>query len=212
MTFKRSPITKIFALFFLPTSLLVGTFLYTIYQEQAQIEILTVKNSDVYRNESSKLASNPTLNTKSPLVPEIGMDRDLDRVIATRVGNLGNHLLGLYVILLGAIAIGSFLAAKGYLQRQQTTQKYQDLYNQAPCGYHSLNLDGMFIKINNTELKILGYQREQLLYKRYFTELLTPDSLEAYQACLPMFQETGEFKHSRLYVKTGQFCRSSSRP
>ena len=32
-----------------------------------------------------------------------------------------------------------------------------DLYNHAPCGYHSLDKDGVFVRINDTELTWLGY-------------------------------------------------------
>ena len=36
-----------------------------------------------------------------------------------------------------------------------------DLYNHAPCGYHSLDKDGVFVRINDTELSWLGYTREE---------------------------------------------------
>ena len=37
----------------------------------------------------------------------------------------------------------------------------QDLYNHAPCGYHSLDPEGNFVQINDTELAWLGYSREK---------------------------------------------------
>jgi len=49
----------------------------------------------------------------------------------------------------------------------------QQLYHRAPCGYHSLNKNGDFVRINDTELGWLGYTRDELL-GRNMTELLTP--------------------------------------
>ena len=40
-----------------------------------------------------------------------------------------------------------------------------DLYDNAPCGYHSLDKDGVFLRVNQTELNWLGYQREELIGK-----------------------------------------------
>ncbi len=36
-------------------------------------------------------------------------------------------------------------------------EELQQLYDLAPCGYHSLDLDGVYLRINQTELKMLGY-------------------------------------------------------
>lgn len=48
-----------------------------------------------------------------------------------------------------------------------------DLYENAPCGYLSTMLDGRIAKINGTLLNWLGYRREDLVGRRYFSELLT---------------------------------------
>lgn len=39
----------------------------------------------------------------------------------------------------------------------------KDLYNNAPCGYHSLDREGKFIRVNDTELTWLGYSREEMI-------------------------------------------------
>ncbi len=46
--------------------------------------------------------------------------------------------------------------------RERTTQ-VQDLYDNAPVGYHSINSERRFIAINQTELNMLGYQRDELV-------------------------------------------------
>lgn len=45
----------------------------------------------------------------------------------------------------------------------QSLRELDDLYNNAPCGYHSVNADGIIIKINHTELTWLGYKLNEIL-------------------------------------------------
>ena len=49
----------------------------------------------------------------------------------------------------------------------------EDLYENAPCGYLSTLLDGQIAKVNTTLLAWLGYTRDQLVGRRYFSDLLT---------------------------------------
>ncbi|MEH1815101.1 MAG: PAS domain S-box protein [Nostoc sp.] len=52
-------------------------------------------------------------------------------------------------------------------EAQEALAKYahevEDLYNNAPCGYHSLDSQGRLIKVNETELQWLGYIREEMI-------------------------------------------------
>ncbi|HEY9627288.1 MAG TPA: PAS domain S-box protein [Coleofasciculaceae cyanobacterium] len=66
----------------------------------------------------------------------------------------------------------------------------QDLYENAPCGYHSLDSEGRIVRINDTELRWLGYERHEILGKP-FSQLLTPQSMEIFQECFPLFKKTG---------------------
>ena len=54
-------------------------------------------------------------------------------------------------------------------------REIQDLYNQAPCGYHSLDQAGVVVQINDTELAWLGYTREEVLGRK-MTDFFSPDS------------------------------------
>jgi PAS domain S-box-containing protein len=47
-----------------------------------------------------------------------------------------------------------------------------DLYDNAPCGYHSLDPSGMFVRINQTELSWLGYSRDEVVGKMRFPDFL----------------------------------------
>jgi PAS domain S-box-containing protein len=63
----------------------------------------------------------------------------------------------------------------------QRTNELSDLYNNAPCGYHSLDINGMFLKINNTALKWLGYDREEVVGKFSFADVITEESRDAFK-------------------------------
>ena len=56
------------------------------------------------------------------------------------------------------------------------TEEVEDLYQNAPCGYHSLDSERRIIRINDTELQWLGYAREEVFGRLTVTEILTPDS------------------------------------
>ena len=45
----------------------------------------------------------------------------------------------------------------------ERTAEVQDLYDNAPAGYHSLDPDGTIVRINQTELRWLGYTAEEML-------------------------------------------------
>jgi PAS domain S-box-containing protein len=67
----------------------------------------------------------------------------------------------------------------------------QQLYERAPCGYHSLDANGLYIRINKTELEMLGYQREAIVGQKKFPDLLTPKSQKTFQVNFPKFKQQG---------------------
>jgi len=74
---------------------------------------------------------------------------------------------------------------------QKSSEEIRDLYDKAPCGYHSLDKDGVFIRINDTELQWLGYSRAEVIGKLNFSDLLTKSSLQTFQSSFPHFKELG---------------------
>ncbi|MBX3609526.1 MAG: PAS domain S-box protein [Hydrogenophaga sp.] len=54
----------------------------------------------------------------------------------------------------------------------------QSLYNQAPCGYHSLDANGTFVLMNRTELDWLGYERHEVVGQLHLRDVLRPEHLE----------------------------------
>ncbi|WP_431066532.1 response regulator [Methylotuvimicrobium sp.] len=75
--------------------------------------------------------------------------------------------------------------------RSREADEIEDLYNKAPCGYHSLDEQGCFTRINDTELAWLGYAREEVIGKMRFFDLLTPSSRKTFEENFPIFKERG---------------------
>lgn len=60
----------------------------------------------------------------------------------------------------------------------KASNEIEDLYNNAPCGYFSVNADIVFSNINQTLLHWLGYTGEEVIGKMKFEDLLAPSSRE----------------------------------
>jgi diguanylate cyclase (GGDEF)-like protein/PAS domain S-box-containing protein len=89
------------------------------------------------------------------------------------------------------------LADANRLQAEQAAE-IADLYENAPCGYHSLDADARVVRINRTELTWLGYESGELVGCKTMPELLTPRSLEVFEAQFPRFKETGVVRDLQL--------------
>jgi PAS domain S-box-containing protein len=76
----------------------------------------------------------------------------------------------------------------------------RDLYNNAPCGMHSLDKDGVFIRVNDTELRWLGYTRDELIGKVKITDLLAPNSAETSEDHLARFKSEGSLRNTALQL------------
>jgi PAS domain S-box-containing protein len=78
-----------------------------------------------------------------------------------------------------------------------SASEIQNLYDLAPCGYHSLDASGRIVYINETELDWLGYTRDELLGTP-IANLLTPASLQVFHKNFPVFLQRGWVKDLEL--------------
>ncbi|MFC5592296.1 sensor domain-containing diguanylate cyclase [Lysobacter niastensis] len=76
-----------------------------------------------------------------------------------------------------------------------------DLYERAPCGYHSLDADGVFVRINDTELSWLGYERDEVVGKLAFRDLLTPENANFFEEVFKTFKSQGEVKDVEFEIR-----------
>src|SRR4028119_2104540 len=74
---------------------------------------------------------------------------------------------------------------------QQYINQVEDLYNNAPCGYHSLDAAGTIIMINDTELKWLGYTRDEIMHKKKFVDLILLEGKNIFYHNFPLFKKQG---------------------
>jgi PAS domain S-box-containing protein len=74
---------------------------------------------------------------------------------------------------------------------KRSAGEIRDLYNHAPCGYHSLDKEGVFVRINDTELEWLGYAREDLIGKVKFPDLLARRSRSTFETEFPRLKTEG---------------------
>lgn len=81
---------------------------------------------------------------------------------------------------------------------QKRTIEIHDLYNHAPCGYHSLDENGRFLEVNDTELVWLGYTCEELLNGTRASDILTAASQQVFGEIFPIFKKRGWLKNIQL--------------
>ena len=79
----------------------------------------------------------------------------------------------------------------------ERTAEVQDLYDNAPCGYHSLDQSGNISRINQTELNWLGYTREEVL-GHPLHDLVTDGSRKTFKETFPAFKQHGVLKDMEL--------------
>ncbi|MDZ8094046.1 MAG: PAS domain S-box protein [Nostoc sp. DedQUE05] len=82
-------------------------------------------------------------------------------------------------------------------EAQEALAKYahevEDLYNNAPCGYHSLDSEGRLLKVNETELQWLGYTHEEMIGQPLLN-FFTPASRLSFAQNYPHFKKQGSLK------------------
>lgn len=77
-------------------------------------------------------------------------------------------------------------------EARQYAGEIQDLYQNAPCGYHSLDSKGRVVKINRTELDWLGYRVDEVIDKRYYRDFITPETRTAFDAAFHQVLNLGQ--------------------
>jgi PAS domain S-box-containing protein len=71
---------------------------------------------------------------------------------------------------------------------RESAAEISDLYDHAPCGYHSLDPEGVFVRINETELHWLGYSRDEILGKK-FTDFVAKEDASGVEASFAALKE-----------------------
>jgi PAS domain S-box-containing protein len=156
---------------------------------KTDLELPWAKWADLYRADDAAVINTrtPKLGYEEPMAAPNGEERWL-RTSKVPLTNSAGEVIGV---------LGSYEDITNIKQAQEALEKYahevEDLYNNAPCGYHSLNPEGRFIKVNQTELDWLGYTREEIIDKP-FTGLITEAGRLEFEQNYPRFIERGWVK------------------
>jgi diguanylate cyclase (GGDEF)-like protein/PAS domain S-box-containing protein len=99
--------------------------------------------------------------------------------------------------IVGASKIARDISGQKLLEQQliASVDQFEDLYNHAPCGYHSLDRNGVFIKINDTELEWLGCERHEVIGKMKMTHFLSSESKALFMKMYPQFMASGNIEN-----------------
>ena len=72
----------------------------------------------------------------------------------------------------------------------KSAEEIHALYDKAPCGYHSLDADGIVVRINDTELSWRGYKREEVIGRSY-RDFVTPANRDNFEAFFARLKKDG---------------------
>ncbi|MCK5562206.1 MAG: PAS domain S-box protein [Thermoplasmata archaeon] len=83
--------------------------------------------------------------------------------------------------------------------------KFEDLYNNAPIMYLSVDMDGIIVECNNTTLAKLGYRKKELVGKK-ITKFITKESAEGFKNDFPKLLNKGKIMgiERQLVTKSGK--------
>ena len=107
------------------------------------------------------------------------------------------------LIATGSIIIVLFLTInttlRARLQAEEAlrvaSEEIKDLYNNAPCGYHSVDGTGTVVEMNRTWLEWIGSTREQVIGKLKFSDLLSQKSRDIYEDCFQTLKSQGSINN-----------------
>jgi PAS domain S-box-containing protein len=104
----------------------------------------------------------------------------------------------------GSYAAGLIESAQLYDQMRQAEARYRDLYDNAPDGYTVVDADSVIQEMNATLLNWLGYTRDEVIGKKSYEDLLTPEGWHKCTRFLPRCQPDGHLDNVELVRSDGR--------
>ncbi|MBI4847883.1 MAG: PAS domain S-box protein [Nitrospirae bacterium] len=157
-----------------------------------------------------ELTSSPLKNSRGEIVAGIKLVRDVtDRKLAEiELQKHRNELMKLVEDRTTELTASNELLSQEIMDRREvenqlrrSEKKYRDLYNNAPDMYHSLNKDKIIIDCNDTEAKMLGYKKEEII-GRPIADFFTGDSRRLLEEDFPKLKNEKVLKNlERTFVK-----------
>ncbi len=82
---------------------------------------------------------------------------------------------------------------------KRRTAEVQDLYDNAPVGYHSLDGDGNFIRLNETALKWRGHARDEMI-GRPFKDFIIAEHRPIFEESFRAFKQQGQMEDLEVEI------------
>jgi len=94
----------------------------------------------------------------------------------------------------------------GKVQSENLYKEIEDIYNSSPCGHHSTDHEGVITRMNVTELKWLGYSKDELFGKAKITDLLDKTDSARYIKDCSKLSNGSHIRHAyKLFKKDKSF-------
>ncbi len=74
---------------------------------------------------------------------------------------------------------------------EEQSARIQDLYDQAPCGYHSVNSDGVIVHVNRTLLEWIGATAEEVIGRCKVTDFVDAEGRALVEREFPRIKQEG---------------------
>lgn len=81
---------------------------------------------------------------------------------------------------------------------RRKTAEIEDLYENAPCGYHSFDAEGRILRINATQLRWLGYSGHEVVGRMSALDLLSPASRPLFGQVFRGFKRSGMLRNMEI--------------
>jgi PAS domain S-box-containing protein len=105
------------------------------------------------------------------------------------------------------MAFGLYDARKEAEEREialrSSEMQYRSLFDEAPVGYHELDIEGRITNVNRTELQLLGYERSEMVGQPIWKFVVEPESEAATRAKLAGRLQPGQGFERTIRRKDG---------
>jgi len=153
--------------------------------EKKRDEIIGHHQAELHPREHKKQSSNPFKKHVTENVP-----LDLEGEVITKSGKIKPVIITPSITVVGGehIIQGIFhdISNRKIAEEKirKSEEKYRDLYDNAPDMYHTLDKNGIIIDCNETEARMLGYNKNEII-GRPVTHFFTKESQEFFQKDFP---------------------------
>ncbi len=113
-------------------------------------------------------------------------------------------IIFLLTLIIVGLLINNSLRKKYERALRESEEKYRDLYDNAPDMYHLIDRNGVVIDCNDTEAKMLGYRKDEII-GRPISDFLTAESQKIYEKEFALLKN-----HDAMYGLEREFVRKDS--